>query len=353
MARRSMPEASCIARASQGTFRSAAGHRLCYGSPLFLICWNRKGLFSALALQPEMQKRRAFPPLIMASPTENMNNAVLPDDLHDLLREFDEVIEDFDKGEVCQYEQHLEELKRRTLPSVYDSGIDELESTSTSPGSSLNSSEEDLNTSASTANSKAKLGDTQELEEFIADLDKVLEGFGQAFIAYNLGPDPAKPRSTCLTFSYRADPLISEICNTCCVERMPLILQEFFTRVTVLACGVSALQVPFSLAEGSRVQACAGQVRRQYALRAAPYLEASQIPLQMLSQQQAPVPGKRPRSITWHGPPQLPVAVVHRSWPMGAVGSGSQHVPAVNGSKMSPGPQTDYLMDHMRPMGSI
>uniref|UniRef100_A0A8C3S2K9 Regulator of cell cycle RGCC n=1 Tax=Chelydra serpentina TaxID=8475 RepID=A0A8C3S2K9_CHESE len=111
----------------------------------------------------------------MASSTENMNNAVLPDDLNDLLREFDEVIEDFDKGEVCQYEQHLEELKRRTLPSVYDSGIDELESTSTSPGSSLNSSEEDLNTSASIANSKAKLGDTQELEEFIADLDKVLQ----------------------------------------------------------------------------------------------------------------------------------------------------------------------------------
>ncbi|KAG6925944.1 regulator of cell cycle RGCC-like, partial [Chelydra serpentina] len=122
-----------------------------------------------------VQKRRAFSRLIMASPTENMNNAVLPDDLNDLLREFDEVIEDFDKGEVCQYEQHLEELKRRTLPSVYDSGIDELESTSTSPGSSLNSSEEDLNTSASIANSKAKLGDTQELEEFIADLDKVLQ----------------------------------------------------------------------------------------------------------------------------------------------------------------------------------
>ncbi|KAH1165484.1 hypothetical protein KIL84_023043 [Mauremys mutica] len=117
------------------------------------------------------EKRRAVFQLIM----ENVNNAVLPDDLNDLLREFDEVIEDFDKGEVCQYEQHLEELKRRTLPSVYDSGIDELESTSTSPGSSLNSSEEDLNTSASIANSKAKLGDTQELEEFIADLDKVLE----------------------------------------------------------------------------------------------------------------------------------------------------------------------------------
>ncbi|NXE54855.1 RGCC protein, partial [Casuarius casuarius] len=99
----------------------------------------------------------------------------LPDDLSDLLREFDEVIEDFDRGPACQYEQHLEDLKRKTGHSVYDSGIDELESASTSPGSSLNSSKEDLNAPANAYPSKAKLGDTQELEEFIADLDKVLE----------------------------------------------------------------------------------------------------------------------------------------------------------------------------------
>ncbi|NXK51233.1 RGCC protein, partial [Chauna torquata] len=100
--------------------------------------------------------------------------AAMSDDLSDLLREFDEVIEDFDRGPPCQYKQHLEELKKKGH-SVYDSGIDELESTSTSPASSLNSSEEDLNTHASAYPSKAKLGDTQELEEFIADLDKVLE----------------------------------------------------------------------------------------------------------------------------------------------------------------------------------
>ncbi|XP_009890363.1 PREDICTED: regulator of cell cycle RGCC-like [Charadrius vociferus] len=99
----------------------------------------------------------------------------MADELSELLREFDEVMEDFDRGPACQYEQHLEELKRKAGHSVYDSGIDELESTSTSPGSSLNSSEEDLNTPASAYPSKAKLGDTQELEEFIADLDKVLE----------------------------------------------------------------------------------------------------------------------------------------------------------------------------------
>ncbi|XP_040428589.1 regulator of cell cycle RGCC-like [Cygnus olor] len=99
----------------------------------------------------------------------------MSDDFSDLLREFNEAMEDFDRGPACQSEQHLEELKRKAGHSVYDSGIDELESTSTSPASSLNSSEEDLNTRASAYPSKAKLGDTQELEEFIADLDKVLE----------------------------------------------------------------------------------------------------------------------------------------------------------------------------------
>ncbi|XP_061862372.1 regulator of cell cycle RGCC isoform X1 [Colius striatus] len=102
-------------------------------------------------------------------------SAAMAEELSDLLREFEEVMEDFERGPACQYEQHLQELKRRAGHSVYDSGIEELESTSMSPGSSLSSSEEDLNTSASTYPSKAKLGDTQELEEFIADLDKVLE----------------------------------------------------------------------------------------------------------------------------------------------------------------------------------
>ncbi|KAJ7414754.1 hypothetical protein WISP_82054 [Willisornis vidua] len=100
----------------------------------------------------------------------------MAEELSDLLREFDEVMEDFDRGPACQYQQHLEELKRKAGHSVYDSGIDELESASTSPGSSLNSSEEHLNTPADTYPNKAKLGDTQELEEFIADLDKALEG---------------------------------------------------------------------------------------------------------------------------------------------------------------------------------
>ncbi|KAI1234638.1 Regulator of cell cycle RGCC, partial [Lamprotornis superbus] len=99
----------------------------------------------------------------------------MAEELSELLREFHEVMEDFEWGPASQYQQHLEELKRKAGQSVYDSGIDELESASTSPGSSLNSSEEHLNTPADTYPTKAKLGDTQELEEFIADLDKALE----------------------------------------------------------------------------------------------------------------------------------------------------------------------------------
>ncbi|XP_003429445.1 regulator of cell cycle RGCC-like [Ornithorhynchus anatinus] len=99
----------------------------------------------------------------------------LPDEeLDDLLKEFDEVIQDFDNGSACQYEDHLEELKRQNACSVYDSGIDELESASTSPGSSLNSSEEDIHSPVTPSHSKAKLGDTRDLENYIADLDKVL-----------------------------------------------------------------------------------------------------------------------------------------------------------------------------------
>ncbi|XP_010129999.1 PREDICTED: regulator of cell cycle RGCC-like, partial [Buceros rhinoceros silvestris] len=99
----------------------------------------------------------------------------MADELGELLREFEEVMEDFGRGPAHQYEQHLQELKRKAGQNVYDSGIDELESASTSPGSSLSSSEEDLNTPANALPSKAKLGDTQELEEFIADLDRALE----------------------------------------------------------------------------------------------------------------------------------------------------------------------------------
>ncbi|XP_027732626.1 regulator of cell cycle RGCC-like [Vombatus ursinus] len=99
------------------------------------------------------------------------------DELHCLLRELDEVIRDFDNGSSCQYEEHLEELKQKSGLGlgVYDSGIDEAESTSPSPGSSLNTSEENIHMPATSSVPKAKLGDTKDLEDYIADLDKELE----------------------------------------------------------------------------------------------------------------------------------------------------------------------------------
>lgn len=60
--------------------------------------------------------------------------AAMADDFSDLLREFDEAMEDFARGPARQSEQHLEELKRKAGHSVYDSGIDELESESGAGG---------------------------------------------------------------------------------------------------------------------------------------------------------------------------------------------------------------------------
>ncbi|XP_066496251.1 regulator of cell cycle RGCC-like [Tiliqua scincoides] len=97
------------------------------------------------------------------------------DYLEDFLTEFDQVVQDFDKGQPCQYEQHLAELKRRPVPSLYDSGIDDSGSSGTSPSSSLNTSEEELSAAATSSFSTARLGDTQDLEAFIADLDRALE----------------------------------------------------------------------------------------------------------------------------------------------------------------------------------
>ncbi|KAM4696082.1 regulator of cell cycle RGCC-like [Rhinophrynus dorsalis] len=97
------------------------------------------------------------------------------EDLALTLREFDIAIQDFSRGP-CDSEEWLQDLKRQQLVA-YDSGISESESGNSSQGSSLSTSEENLNHSISKSepHTKAKLGDTKELENFIADLDKVLD----------------------------------------------------------------------------------------------------------------------------------------------------------------------------------
>lgn len=67
---------------------------------------------------------------VLMLPQTDFSSPAMADELCDLLREFDEVMEDFDRGPTRQYEQHLEELKRKAGTRVYDSGIDELESES-------------------------------------------------------------------------------------------------------------------------------------------------------------------------------------------------------------------------------
>ncbi|XP_042190661.1 regulator of cell cycle RGCC isoform X2 [Callorhinchus milii] len=72
-------------------------------------------------------------------------------DLSAVLCEFDAVIEDFSSprnNRHFRYDEHLRCLKRRSSTSISDSSF---------------------------SDSETKLGDTKELEDFIADLDRTLE----------------------------------------------------------------------------------------------------------------------------------------------------------------------------------
>ncbi|XP_043913401.1 regulator of cell cycle RGCC-like [Protopterus annectens] len=96
------------------------------------------------------------------------------EDFDALLKEFDVVLEDFQSPfdqKQMQYEQHLQEMKLLVTNSNKFIDSEESDSGNSSPGSSLNCSEENLNVPPVT---KAKLGDTKDLEDFIADLDKEL-----------------------------------------------------------------------------------------------------------------------------------------------------------------------------------
>ncbi|XP_044526548.1 regulator of cell cycle RGCC isoform X1 [Gracilinanus agilis] len=124
-------------------------------------------------------------------------------DLSDVLCEFDEVMADFSSPfheRHFEYEEHLKRMKRRSSASVSDSssGFSDSErrrpwkTSLTSIGGGADSpyrhsfscSDEKLNSPTVSTPSlssplvvprKAKLGDTKELEDFIADLDRTLE----------------------------------------------------------------------------------------------------------------------------------------------------------------------------------
>uniref|UniRef100_A0A8C5PLW6 Regulator of cell cycle n=1 Tax=Leptobrachium leishanense TaxID=445787 RepID=A0A8C5PLW6_9ANUR len=109
------------------------------------------------------------------------------DDLNEVLCEFDAVIADFSSPfnkRRFRYDEHLQIMKRRSSASISDSGISDSESADSLCRNSLSFSDEKLNSptlsspvmSSPVENSrKAKLGDTKELEDFIADLDRTLE----------------------------------------------------------------------------------------------------------------------------------------------------------------------------------
>lgn len=108
-------------------------------------------------------------------------------DLTDALCEFDAVLADFASPfhqRHFHYEEHLERMKRRSSASVSDSsGFSDSESADSLYRNSFSFSDEKLNSPTDSAPAllspsltprKAKLGDTKELEDFIADLDRTL-----------------------------------------------------------------------------------------------------------------------------------------------------------------------------------
>ncbi|KAK2515070.1 regulator of cell cycle RGCC isoform X2 [Columba livia] len=108
-------------------------------------------------------------------------------DLAEALGEFDAVLAEFSCPAGRRrffYGEHLERMKRRSSGSVSDgSGLSDSESADSLYRNSFSFSDEKLNSPSVSAPSlpspsvtpcKAKLGDTKELEDFIADLDRTL-----------------------------------------------------------------------------------------------------------------------------------------------------------------------------------
>ncbi|XP_061757979.1 regulator of cell cycle RGCC-like [Nerophis ophidion] len=98
-------------------------------------------------------------------------------ELHDLLQEFQDVVEELQappKRSLHAYQHVLTGAKSRVVLGD-DSGVEDSDySSEASLGNSLNASEEELHTAGLTLRPKAKLGDTRELENFIDVLDREL-----------------------------------------------------------------------------------------------------------------------------------------------------------------------------------
>ncbi|XP_077637507.1 regulator of cell cycle RGCC isoform X1 [Lonchura striata] len=108
--------------------------------------------------------------------------------LAEALGEFDAVLAEFSCPAGRRrffYGEHLERMKRRSSASASDgSGLSDSESADSLYRNSFSLSDEKLNSSSASTPSlpspsvtpckAAKLGDTKELEDFIADLDRTL-----------------------------------------------------------------------------------------------------------------------------------------------------------------------------------
>ncbi|XP_077584700.1 regulator of cell cycle RGCC [Stigmatopora nigra] len=104
--------------------------------------------------------------------------AVDVDGLDDVLCEFDAVMEDLSsplEKRHFRYDEHLRLAKRRSSASVSDIDTDTDGADSLGRSSPSSSPSDERLHSPSPFSPKPKMGDTKELEDFIADLDKTLE----------------------------------------------------------------------------------------------------------------------------------------------------------------------------------
>ncbi|XP_039601224.1 regulator of cell cycle RGCC [Polypterus senegalus] len=125
---------------------------------------------------------------IKSSKAKSQSKSLFMDDsdFSAALCEFDAVIEDFSSPvhkRRFRYDEHLQTMKRRSSASVSDSGISDSDSGECLYRNSFSFSDEKLNSPAiysptlaspAVTSPRAKLGDTKELEDFIADLDRTL-----------------------------------------------------------------------------------------------------------------------------------------------------------------------------------